>query len=269
MLALRPHQMRRRTLLLIIALILTGSANAFGFEVVLTNELERAKITIAEVPDQRDALVVAWQGVPGVTPATGAMVYYRDRSSSELRYFAIGGGGRFSIIDRGSSRRFRGTASMVVEVVSDDPKHPLVFVGDTRQTVDVAALLAQYAAFENIAAPSETRAAIESAIAAKATQTNRACGSRLAPKLAWKTFATPASLRLAKQAVSILESIEAICSDKDYAEAVRGLRELQVDYQADGGALRLEKTSAALVVRFSDTSFNPRETARLWLRDHL
>lgn len=254
---------------LIVALTLMGSAHAFGFAVVLTNDIEQTKITVADVPGQRDVLVVAWQNVPGVTPASGAMMYSPERSTSQTRYFAIGGGGRFALIDRGRARLIRGTATPVYEVVGGDRKQPLAVVADGSQTVDVPALLAQYAVFENIAAPGETRAAIEAAVAAKAAQANRACGSQLAPKLAWKAFATPASERLAKQAVSILEAIEAVCADKDYAAAVRAVRELRVDYQADGGALRLERAGAALAVRLSDTSFNPRETARRWLTDEL
>ena len=252
------------------ALVLAGTAQAAaGFSVVLTNDVEHAKITMADIPGQRDVVVVAWQDVPGVTPATGAMVYYRDRSSSEVRYFAIGGGGKFSLFDRGRGRLVRATATAVFDAIADDPRHPLALLADTTQTVDVPALLAQYAAFENAAAPSETKAAIDTAVAAKAAHADKLCGGRLAPKIQWKSFATPASIRLAKQAVSILESIEALCVDKDYAAAVRNLRELRVDYQADGGALRLERTGAALSVQFSDTSYNPREAARVWLIDHL
>jgi hypothetical protein len=261
--------MIRRVSLLIFALTLAGSADvAFGFAVVLTNDIEQAKITIADYPGQRDVLVVTWQGVPGVTPASGAMIYRRERSASETRYFAIGGGGRFTIIDRGRSRLIRGTATAVFDVVSDEHK-PLAFVADASQSIDVPALLARYDAFENVAAAGETKASIDAAVATKAAQTNRACGSQLVPRLQWKAFSTPASARLAKQAVSILESIEAMCADKDYAEAVRTLRELRVDYQADAGALRLERAGATLTVRFSATSFNPRETARIWLTDQL
>ena len=262
--------MMSRVSQLIVALTLAGTAHAaFGFAVVLTNDLEHTKITIADYPGQRDMLVVAWQDVPGVTPASGAMIYHRDHSSSGTRYFAVGGAGRFALIERGRGRLIRGTITPVFEAVSDDPDHPTALVADTSQTIDVNALLAQYAAFENIAAPNETRAAIEAAITARAAQVNRACKSQLAARPEWKAFATPASLRLAKQAVSILEALEAICSDKDYAEAVRTLRDLRVDYQADAGALRLERTGAVLSARLSDTSFNPRETARLWLHDHL
>jgi len=251
------------------ALALTGTAHAApGFAVVLTNDAEHAKLTVADYPGHPDLLVVAWQDVPGVTPASGAMIYHADRGTSETRYFAVGGGGRFSLVGGGRRRWARGTRS-AFEVVSDDPQRPLVVAGDSSQTVDVPALLAQYAAFENIAAPGEATGVIDAAIAAKAAQTNRACGSQIAARLQWKAFATPESVRLARQTVSILDAIEAACGDKDYAAAVRGVRELRVDYQADGGALRLERTGAALAVRFSDTSFNPRETARLWLKDHL
>jgi hypothetical protein len=254
---------------LTIALILAGSAHAAsGFAVVLTNDAEHTKITVADYPGHRDLLVVAWQDVPGVTPASGAMIYHADRSTSETRYFAIGGGGRFSLVGGGRSRWGRGTRS-VFDVVSDDPQHPLVVAGDPSQTVDVPALLAQYGAFEHIAAPGETTGVIDAAVAAQAAQTNRACGSQIAARLQWKAFATSESVRLAKQTVSILEAIEASCADKDYAAAVRGVRELRVDYQADAGALGLERTGATLAVRLSDTSFNPRETARIWLTDHL
>lgn len=246
-----------------------GSAHAApGFAVALTNEIEHAKITVAELPGQRDVLVVAWRDVPGVTPASGAMIYQADRGSNETRYFAIGGGGHFALVERWRGRRGHGPW-IGFDVISDDPKRPISVTGDARQPVDVPALLAQYDAFENIAAPGEARTVIDAAIAAKAAQTNRACGSQIAPKLAWKTFATPASGRLAKQAVSILEALEAACSDKDYAAAIRGVRELRVEYQAGAGALRLERTGAVLAVRLSDTSFNPRETARAWLTDHL
>jgi hypothetical protein len=255
---------------LIFALVLAGSGReAFGFAVVLTNDVEHAKITIADYPGQQDVFVVAWQGVPGVTPASGAMIYHADRSTSEVRYFAIGGGGRFALVERGGGRRSRGSSWRAFDVISDDPKRPLLVTGDASQAVDVPALLAQYEAFENIAAPGERNAVIDAAVAAKAAQTNRACSSKIAAKLPWKAFATPARARLAKQAVSILEALEAACADKDYAASIRAVRELRVDYQADGGALRLARTGAALAVRFSDTSFNPRETARLWLTDHL
>jgi hypothetical protein len=254
---------------LICALILAGSARvAFGFAVVLTNEAEHARITIADYPGQRDVVVVAWQDVPGVTPASGAMVYSADRADHATRYFAIGGAGRFALVERGR-RWSRGTAAPAFDVVSDDPQRPLAMATDTSQRVDVPALLAQYGAFENIAAADEPRAVIDAAVAAKAAQANQACGSRLAAKLQWQTFATPASVRLAKQAVSILQAIEAVCADHDYAAAVRKVSELRVDYQADAGALRLERTGTTLTVRLSDTSFNPRETAQRWLTDHL
>ena len=259
--------MRSRGFTLVCALIVAGSARvASGFAVVLTNDAEHARITVADYPGQRDVVVVAWQDVPGVTPASGAMVYRAD-GSRPTRYLAIGGGGRFALIEHGRGRWGRGTP--VFDVVSDDPDRPLAMVTDTSQRVDVPALLAQYGAFENIAPADEPRTVIEAAIAAKAAQANQACKSQITAKLQWQTFASPASMRLAKQAVSILQAIEAVCGDKDYAAAVRGVRELRVDYQADAGALRLERTGAALAVRLSDASFNPRETAQRWLTDHL
>ena len=262
--------MMARVSFVICALALVRPAHAApGFAVALTSDVEHAKVTVAELPGQPDVLVVAWQDVPGVTPASGAMIYKAERGGSEARYFAVGGGGHFALVEGGWRAR-RGHARYVAfDVISDDPKRPVAVMGDARKPVDVPALLAQYAAFENVAPPGEARTVTDAAIATRAAQTNRACKSQLAPKVQWKAFATPEAARLAKQAISILEALEAACADKDYATAVRAVRELRVDYQADGGALHLERTGDALVVRFSDTSYNPRETARAWLTDHL
>jgi hypothetical protein len=235
--------------------------------VVLGNDATHTRITIAELPGVRDTYAVAWQDVPGVVPATGAMIFSRDRGDSETRYTAVGGGGLFAIVDRGGEHLIRGTAMSIAWVVSDDPAHPLEVVVEPAN-VDVPALLAKYAAYENIAAPGEARPAIEAAIAATAARADHACGSHLAVALDWTSFGSP-SLSRAKQAASILEAIATACADKDYAAAVRGLHEVRVDYKATGGALRLETTGGALAVHLSDTSWNPRETAAIWLKDHL
>jgi hypothetical protein len=234
--------------------------------VVLTNDLEHARVTVAEYPGAHDVLVVAWQDVPGVTPTSGAMVYQRDQGEGETRYLAIGGGGKFALLDRGRSRLIHASALPVMWVIVD-PRHPLEVVPDANQRIDTPALVAQYEAFEAIAPAAATRTTIEAAIAAQVAQTNKSCGAQLAPRTQWAAFGK--NIRLANQAVAILEAIESACSDKDYATAVRKLRELRVDYKADGGALRLDIAGAELAVHFSDTSFNPRETAQLWLHDHL
>ncbi|HEY1550231.1 MAG TPA: hypothetical protein VGG28_20525 [Kofleriaceae bacterium] len=235
--------------------------------VVLGNAATHTRITIAELPGVRDTYAVAWQDVPGVVPATGAMIYSRDRGDDETRYFAVGGGGLFAIVDRGGAHLIRGTAMSIAWIVSDDPAHPLEVVVEPTN-VDAPALLAKYAAYENIAAPGEARAAVETAITAHEARVDRACGSHLAVTVEWASFGA-ANLARAKQAASILEAIETSCSDKDYATAVRALHELHVDYKASGGALRLETASGTLAAHFSDTSWNPRETAASWLKDHL
>ena len=268
-LALSQLLMIRRVCNVLAVLALASTPAAAAFTVMLANDSTHTRVTIAEVPGARDAFVVAWQDIPGTTPATGAMVYYREHGDSETRWLAVGGGGLFSIIDRGWGHLRRGTAVATAYVISDDPAHPLVLADTEATSVDVPALLAKYAAFENIAARGEPRSAIEAAITAKTAQTNRACGSHVAAKLDWKSFATPASLALAKQTISIFEAIEHQCGDKDYAAAVQAMREVRVDYQADGGALRLDKTGGVLGVHLSDTSWNPRETAAVWLKDHL
>jgi len=235
--------------------------------VVLANDMEHARVTVADYPGVPDALIVAWQDVPGVTPASGAMVYQRDQGDSETRYLAIGGGGKFALLDRGRSRLIRASSLPVMWVVANDPKHPLEVVPDANQRVDVPALVAQYEAFEAIAPAAATRTTIDAAIAAQAAQTNKTCGAQLAARTQWTTFGT--NLRLANQAVAILEALDGACSDKDYASAVKKLRTLKVDFKSGGGALRLEITGTELAVHLSDTSFNPRETAEIWLHGHL
>ncbi|HEX7699895.1 MAG TPA: hypothetical protein VF403_04210, partial [Kofleriaceae bacterium] len=205
--------------------------------VVLTNDLEHARVTVAEYPGAHEALIVAWQDVPGVTPTSGAMVYQRDQGEGETRYLAIGGGGKFALLDRGRSRLIHASALPVMWVIVD-PRHPLEVLPDANQRIDPSALVAQYEAFEAIAPAAATRTTIEAAIAAQVAQTNKTCGGQLTPRTQWAAFGK--NIWLANQAVAILEAIESACSDKDYAAAVRKLRELRVDYKADGGALRLD-----------------------------
>jgi hypothetical protein len=235
--------------------------------VVLANDIEHARVTVVDYPGVADAWIVAWQDVPGVTPASGAMVYKRDQGDSETRYLAFGGGGKLALLDRGRSRLIRASSLPVMWIVANDPKHPIEVVPEANQRIDAPALLAQYEAFEAVAPATATRATIDAAIAAQIAHTNKTCGSQLVPRTQWPTFGT--NLRLANQAVAILEAVDAACGDKDYVAAVRKLRTLRVDFKAGGGELRLEITGSELAVHLSDTSFNPRETAQIWLKDHL
>jgi hypothetical protein len=235
--------------------------------VVLANDIEHARVTVADYPGVADTWIVAWQDVPGVTPSSGAMVYTRDQGDSETRYLAIGGGGKLALLDRGRSRLIRASSLPVMWVISNDPRHPLEVVPDANQRVDVPALVAQYEAFEAVAPAGATRTTIDAAIAAQAAQTTKACGGQLAPRTQWATFGT--NTRLANQTVAILEAVASACGDKDYATAVRKLRTVRTDFKSGGGALRLEITGTELAVHLSDTSFNPRETAQIWLHDHL
>ena len=235
--------------------------------VVLANDLEHARVTVADYPGVPDAWIVAWQDVPGVTPSSGAMVYKREQGDSETHYLAIGGGGKLALLDRGRSRLIRASSLPVMWVVANDPKHPIEVVPDANQRVDVPALLAQYEAFEAIAPATATKTTIDAAIAAQLAHTNKVCGGQLAARTQWPSFGT--NLRRANEAVAILEAVDAACSDKDYAASVRKLRTLKVDFKSGGGELRLEITGTELAVHLSDTSFNPRETAQIWLKDHL
>src|SRR5262245_12751575 len=105
----------------------------------LTSDTARTRIEIAHVPGQKDARYVAWDEVPGGVPA-GAMVYRADRGSDETRYFAVGGGGHFAIVDSGMRTLVAGTVVPVFEIVIDDPAHPLRMRLDTARKVDTAAL---------------------------------------------------------------------------------------------------------------------------------
>lgn len=243
-------------LVIVVVLALTGA---------LTSDTARTRIEIADVPGQQDALYVAWDELPGV-PA-GAMVYRADRGSDETRYFAVGGGGHFAIVDRGQHTLVAGTLVPVFEIVVDDPAHPQRMRLDTARKVDATALAARYAAFEQIAAPGETRAAIEAAITARAAKANKACGTKLAPQLDWAAFQKAGKLALAKQAIALYDAIEATCGDADYRAALRALGKLEVRLGGDGLALAVQ--GGALAATLSETGWNPRETATVWLRKNL
>jgi hypothetical protein len=245
----------------LLALTLVASTQAFGFSALLRSDTSKLEIEIADLPGSRDRFVVAWKNLPGPTPS-GAMIYRKDEGQSESHYFAVGGGGLFAIVDHGARRR-HGFA-----VVADDPAHPEAMFVDSRE-VDVPALMAKYAAFENIAGAAETQPVIEATLTARAAQLDKTCRGHLAPQVRWADFTKPGKLAFAKQAISILDAIEAACTDKDYRAAVARVTALSVGFQADGGALQLSHSGTTLAVVLSDTSFNPRESAALWLKDKL
>src|SRR5262249_48255938 len=147
---------------LIVVLGLTRGA--FGFGVVLTTEVAKTRIEIVDLPGGGDLFLVGWDDLPGASPS-GAMVYYRDQAPRETRYFAVGGGGVFSIVDRGQRTLVNGTIVPIYDLVQRDPDHPLRMRVESGSRLNPAALQAKYDAFEHVAAPSEGQSAIDAAVA--------------------------------------------------------------------------------------------------------
>ena len=250
-------------------LLLGGAAHAApAFGVVLTNDSTKIRIAIADLPGSKDLFLVTWDDLPGAS-ATGAMVFYKDQGSTEVRYFAVGGGGPFTIVDRGRHTLINGTLVPVYHLVQRDPDHPTKLVVGTGKQLDPAAMLAKYGAFEHVGAPGEARPAIEAAIAGAAAHANQACGARVGAQVQWGDFTKANRLALAKQAMAIFEALESMCGDKDYRAAVRALTVMRVELRADVAGLELKIGGATLTVTLGDTSFNPRESARQWLDNHL
>jgi hypothetical protein len=100
--------------------------------------------------------------------------------------------------------------------------------------------VARHDADDGRAPAGATRAAIDARLTAHVVRASRACGGKLAVAIPWTSFATPASAAVASQAVPAIDALARLCADADDAAATRALRELRVDYRADGGALRLE-----------------------------
>jgi len=247
--------------------ILLGSARAaLAFTGAYASDTSRIRIEIAELPGHADLLLVGWSDLPGPVPS-GAMIYKRDRGLTETRYFAVGGGGPAAIVDLGGATLVAGTIVPMLAIVTDDPDHPLDVTLERGRKVDVAALSAKYAAFEHIAPPATGRAAMEAAIGAGAAKANRACGAKIAPDVQWAEFDKAGMLPLANQALAIYEAIESMCADKDYRAALRAVTRLRVELRGDG--LALEVKHGELAVQINDTSWNPRETAAVWLKNNL
>jgi hypothetical protein len=254
---------------LLALMILVGSAHAAAaFGVVLTNTTSKTRIEIVDLPDSKDLFLVTWEALPGAIPA-GAMVFYKDQGSNETRYFAVGGGGVLSIVDRGGHTLISGTIVPVYDVISHDPDHPAKMVVESGNKLDANVMLAKYGAFEHVAAPSESKAAIEAAVGSAAARLNKTCGAHVAPQLDWDTFVKANKLALAKQAIAIFEALEPLCTDKDYRAGVQALSSVRVEWKTDAGGLALKTGGATLTATFSEASFNPRETAHQWLTNHL
>src|SRR5262249_42270874 len=161
----------------------------------------KTRIEIVDLPGGSDLFLVGWDDLPGATPS-GAMVYYRDQARTETRYFAVGGGGPFSITDRGGRTLINGTIVPIYDVVPRDPDHPLRMRVESGARLSSSSLQAKYETFEHVAAPSEGRPAIDAAVANAAARANKACGASIAPQIQWPEFTKAGKTALAKQAIA-------------------------------------------------------------------
>jgi hypothetical protein len=233
----------------------------FILEAVLASDTSRVRLEIAPLPGHADLAVIAWEGVPGLAP--GAMVYREDRGASATSYLAVGGGGVLAVVDRGSRTMVAGTVVPVFDVITGDPDHPQRVVLERGTKVDVAALVARYQGYESVAGTTESQTAIDAAVAARTQSVNKACGTKLATQIRWAGFAKAKAY--AKQAIGILDAIETTCADKDYRAALAKLTTLAIDHGSGAFALHGATLSAAL----GEDSWNPRESATVWLKENL
>jgi len=261
----------RRALQLVfgLAVVAAFDRRALAVEAVLVDRTSQATVTMADYPDDKtgNTVVVAWDNAPGDVPS-GAMIFRRERHDSRTAYMAIGGG-PVLIVDHGNQTLVSGTVVPVFEVsFAKDWDHQVEMVASQNAKVDVAKLLERYRAFERVAAKSEGKREIDTAIRAELAHTNTACNGSLTADVAWADFEHASQIALAKQAVAVLEAMASSCTDRDFKLAIGKLKRLQVHYLADG-ALDLASKGSDVVVSMSPKSFNPRETMKHWIKDNL
>lgn len=247
--------------------ILSATAHADALSVTLASDTSTTRVVMIDHPadPSGNTVLVAWDHLPG-KQESGAMVFKRDQGTHETRYFAIGGHGPFSVLDRGRKALSAGTSVAVFDLVVDDPQHPaqLRVVPDK---IDVANLTSRYDAFEGLVSTGG-RTAVDAKISAAAQKATKACGHAPAIDVAWDPFKKANKIEVASQAAAIYEAMELACADADYKKAVAKLGKLQVAYRGEG-ALELKASGTTISATVSPTSFDPREVARTWLKDNL
>jgi hypothetical protein len=252
-----------------LAVIVVSARSALAVEVVLVDRTSQATVAMADYPEDKsgNTVVVAWDNAPGDLP-TGAMMFRRERHSSRTVYVAIGGG-PILIVDRGGHALVSGTSVPVFEVAfAKDWDHPVQMVASPDAKLDIAKLVGRYRMYEHIAGDGEGKREIDAAIRAQLAHTNTACSGSLGTDVAWMEFERAGQVALAKQTVALLEALASSCSDRDYKDAISKLRRLRIGYRADG-ALDLVSKGSEIGASISPKSFNPRETARRWIKDNL
>jgi hypothetical protein len=256
-------------LVVIVAVIVASGRSALAVEAVLVDRTSHATVTMADYPDDRtgNTVVVAWDNAPGDLPS-GAVMLRRERHSASTAYVAIGGG-PILIVDHGRHTLVSGTVVPVFEVAfARDWDHPVEMVASQQTRLDVAKLIGRYRAYEHIAGDGEGKREIDAAIRAQLAVTNTACSGSLGADVGWAEFERARQIALAKQTVAVLEALASSCADRDYKTAISRLRRLHIGYRADG-ALELVSKGSDVAVSMSPNSFNPRETARRWIKDNL
>jgi hypothetical protein len=263
-----PRKAARQLVVGLVAIVISGRS-ALALEVVLVDRTSQATVAMADYPGDKsgNTVVVAWDNAPGDV-AAGAMMFRRERHDSRTAYVAIGGG-PVLIVDRGRHTLVAGTSVPVFEVAfAKDWDHPVQMVASPDTKLDIATLVGRYRTYEHIAGDREGKGQIDTAIRAQLAQTNIACKGSLRMDVAWTEFERAGQVALAKQTVGLLEALASSCADRDFKDAISKLQRLHIGYRADG-ALELAIKGSDVAASISPNSFNPRETARHWIKDNL
>jgi len=261
------HYTMRHSWIAVAIACTTATAYADALQVTLASETSNIRVVMVDHPADPSGttVLVAWDHLPGAQES-GALVFRREQGTSETRYFAIGGHGPFSVVDRGRQALSAGTSVPVFELVTDDRQHPAK-LRVVQDKIDVANLTSRYEAFEHLVSTGG-RTAVDASISVQVAKTTKACGHAPAVDVAWDPFKKANKLEVASQAAAIYEAMELLCADADYKKAVAKLAKLHVAYRGDG-KLDLALSGTTVNATVSPTSFDPREVARTWLHDNL
>ncbi len=261
-----------RQLVLFIECLIVASF-AFAQDLTMTSVTHSLKVSLAPlVMPTKDAnfVVVSWENLPSA-PKSGAMIYQFEGSAGEKRYFAVGGVGYFSFLDRNEKTLVNGSAIPVYRLTEDDPQHPIEMQVNANQRPKPEDLQAAYRSFQGLASDSADKAEVEKTLAAAAKTFQNRCGGKPSFRVEWENFSKTGHVWLASSAGAVALGLADKCAEAVYKVAIAKIKTISVSENETlkPSDLTFKHSGSNVEISVGKTVMNPRQRAEKWIGEEL
>lgn len=246
---------------LVVTLLAAGNE-----EIVLTDEVGKARVVMVAQAAGSKRYWAKWQQLPGEKPE-GTAVFEREDSSRGARFYSVGGAAGFSLADDGKKALVKGSTVPAYSLYTRQPRPTtMILSGDAAGSAD--ALIRAYRTEHGLPVEALSKAQVQSQLDEASKKTGAACKPAPTFSVEWSGFEKSQKAALPAVGKTFLGSLTTLCADADYREAISKLKGVRLEY-ASASDFSVEKRDGTLVIGVREDVANPDAQLTQWLRDNL